>query len=77
MQGDCPQERIHKNIISSSSQLARQITTFGQTVSGLDQYAVLKFGEALEIVAKILSDNAGKKGRVETLTGLIAAQENV
>lgn len=61
---------------STEIQLSRGITSFGQTVPGLDQYAVLKFGEALEIVAKILSDNCGKKGRVETLTGLVAAQEN-
>lgn len=55
--------------------LAKEITSFGQTVPGLDQYAVLKFAEALEIVPKILSDNVGKKGRVETLTSLYEAQE--
>ena len=58
-------------------QVARKLKEFGQTVPGLDQYAVLKFAEALEIVAKILSDNCGKKGRVETLTGVVAAQESV
>jgi len=42
-------------------EVARLLQKFGQTVSGLDQYAVLKFAEALEIVPKILADNAGKK----------------
>jgi len=40
-------------------ELARLIKTFGETVSGQDQYAIKKFGESLEIVPKILAENAG------------------
>lgn len=59
---------------ATETRIARELQTFGATVPGLDQYAVLKFAEALEIVPKILSDNCGKKGRVETITGLYQAQ---
>jgi len=40
-------------------ELARLIKIWGETVSGQDQYAIKKFGEALEIVPKILSENSG------------------
>lgn len=56
--------------------LSRKIQQFGAGVSGLEQYSVLKFAEALEIVPKILADNCGKHGRVETLTALYKAHES-
>merc|ERR1711865_1042834 len=34
-------------------ELAHQIQQFGATVPGLEQYAVLKFAEALEVVPKV------------------------
>jgi len=40
-------------------ELARLIKSFGETISGQDQYAVKKFSEALEIVPKILAENSG------------------
>mmetsp|Transcript_42277 Transcript_42277/g.109314 ORF Transcript_42277/g.109314 Transcript_42277/m.109314 type:complete len:540 (-) Transcript_42277:169-1788(-) len=40
-------------------ELAHQLQQFGATVPGLDQYAVLKFAEALEVVPKILAENSG------------------
>ncbi|CAD7923028.1 unnamed protein product [Amoebophrya sp. A120] len=60
---------------ATETMLARELQTFGATVPGLDQYAVLKFAESLECVPKILADNCGKKGRVETITGLYKEQE--
>lgn len=51
--------------------LASKLQTFGQTVPGLDQYAVLKFAEALEIVPRMLAENSGHD-RMETLTALHA-----
>jgi len=60
---------------STETKISRELQSFGSTVPGLDQYAVLKFAEALEIVPKILADNCGKKGRVETLTSLYQGQE--
>jgi len=41
-------------------ELARQIQAFGEKTPGLDQYAIKKFGEALEIVPKVLAENAGR-----------------
>lgn len=41
-------------------ELARQIQSLGQATPGLDQYGIQKFGEALEVVPKILAENAGR-----------------
>lgn len=60
---------------STEIELARRVQEFGATVSGLEQYAVIKFSEALEVVPKILADNCGKMGRVETLSALYAAHK--
>jgi len=43
-------------------ELARQITQFGQTQGGLEQYAIKKFGEALELVPRTLAENSGLDG---------------
>merc|ERR1719237_1273496 len=55
-------------------ELAHQLQQFGATVPGLDQYAVLKFAEALEVVPKVLSDNAGHS-HVDAITALYAAHQ--
>merc|ERR1719198_1920958 len=55
-------------------EIAHQIQQFGATVPGLDQYAVLKFAEALEVVPKILADNAGH-GYVDVITAMYAAHQ--
>lgn len=39
--------------------LADAITTFGEAHPGLDQYAINKFGVSLEVVPRILAQNAG------------------
>jgi T-complex protein 1 subunit theta len=39
--------------------LADAITTFGEAQPGLDQYAINKFGLALEVVPRTLAENAG------------------
>jgi len=57
---------------ASELELARLIKGFGEKVSGQDQYAVVKFGESLEIVPKILAENAGMSP-TETLSNLYAA----
>ncbi|CAE8740342.1 unnamed protein product [Polarella glacialis] len=53
-------------------ELAHQLQQFGATVPGLDQYAVLKFAEALEAVPKILAENCGHS-HVDCVTALYAA----
>ncbi|CAK9038710.1 unnamed protein product, partial [Durusdinium trenchii] len=55
-------------------ELAHQLQQFGATVPGLDQYAVLKFAEALEVVPKILAENAGHS-HVDAITALYAAHQ--
>lgn len=55
-------------------ELAHQLQQFGATVPGLEQYAVLKFAEALEVVPKILADNAGHN-YVDVITAMYAAHQ--
>merc|ERR1712183_28132 len=55
-------------------ELAHQLQQFGATVPGLEQYAVLKFAEALEVVPKVLSENAGHS-HVDAITALYAAHQ--
>merc|ERR1712187_88351 len=55
-------------------ELAHQLQQFGSSVPGLDQYAVLKFAEALEVVPKVLADNAGHS-YVDVITAMYAAHQ--
>merc|ERR1712228_1140665 len=55
-------------------ELAHQLQQFGATVPGLDQYAVLKFAEALEVVPRILAENSGHS-HVDAITALYAAHQ--
>merc|ERR1740123_1873511 len=55
-------------------ELAHQLQMFGATVPGLDQYAVLKFAEALEVVPKILAENSGHS-HIDAITALYAAHQ--
>lgn len=55
-------------------ELAHQLQQFGATLPGLDQYAVLKFAEALEVVPKILAENCGHN-HVDAVTALYAAHD--
>merc|ERR1712131_182278 len=43
-------------------ELARQITSYGESCPGLEQYAIKKFGEAFEAVPRALAENSGVKG---------------
>jgi len=55
-------------------ELAHQLQQFGATVPGLDQYAVLKFAEALEVVPRVLAENSGHS-HVDAITALYAAHQ--
>lgn len=55
-------------------ELAHELQQFGATVPGLEQYAVLKFAEALEVVPKVLAQNAGHN-HTEAITALYAAHQ--
>jgi len=44
-------------------ELALRIAKYGEAQSGLDQYAVIAFAEALEAVPQVLAENAGMKAK--------------
>jgi len=44
---------------ATEMELSRRIQQFGESSPGLDQYGIKKFAEALEVVPRILADNAG------------------
>lgn len=49
-----------------------QVLSYGETLPGLDQYAVTKFASALECFVKTLADNTGIKSS-EIISKLYAA----
>lgn len=55
-------------------ELARQISSYGETLPGLDQYAVKKFATSLESFPKTLAENTGVKGN-EVVSKLYAAHQ--
>jgi len=55
-------------------EIARRLQEFGATSSGLDQYAIKKFAEALEVVPRTLAENAGLPA-TEIISNLYAAHE--
>eukprot|EP00455_Lapot_gusevi_P045403 TRINITY_DN5801_c0_g2_i1.p1 TRINITY_DN5801_c0_g2~~TRINITY_DN5801_c0_g2_i1.p1 ORF type:complete len:540 (+),score=224.37 TRINITY_DN5801_c0_g2_i1:86-1705(+) len=55
-------------------ELARRLQSFAEQNPGLEQYAIRKFGEALEVVARTLSENAGLNA-TDIIAKLYAAHE--
>ncbi|KAF6021785.1 CCT8L2 [Bugula neritina] len=56
-------------------ELAKQISSYGETCPGLEQYAIQKFAQALETMPKILAENTGVKA-TEVLSQLYAAHQD-
>lgn len=52
--------------------MAKQIQEFAKTQPGLDQYAVERFGQALEVIPRTIAENAGHKAE-EVIASLYAA----
>lgn len=44
---------------ASEMEIARQVAEFGLKQTGLDQYAIVKYAEAFEIVPRMLAENSG------------------
>jgi len=59
---------------SCEMELSRRMETFGQKQTGLEQYAIKKFAEALRIFPKVLADNCGAVG-TEAISNLLAAHQ--
>merc|ERR1719361_2416814 len=57
---------------ASEIELSRLIQDYGSKVSGLDQYAVKAYGEALEVVPRTLAANSGMDFE-DTIAKLYAA----
>mmetsp|Transcript_37056 Transcript_37056/g.60021 ORF Transcript_37056/g.60021 Transcript_37056/m.60021 type:complete len:544 (+) Transcript_37056:50-1681(+) len=53
-------------------EIAQQLQTYGESVPGLEQYAIKKYAEALEVVPRMLAENAGMSA-TDTLSSLYAA----
>lgn len=68
----CKDPRFVAGAGATEVELSRQVKSFGEATPGLDQYAIKKFGDALEIVPRILAENAGKMA-TEVISSLYAA----
>ncbi|CAH3178137.1 unnamed protein product [Porites lobata] len=55
-------------------ELAKLISSFGETCAGLEQYAIDKFAESLEVIPRTLAENAGVKP-TELISKLKAAHQ--
>jgi len=59
---------------ASEIELARKLRPLGENSPGLDQYAIKKFAEALEIIPRTLAENAGLNS-TEIISSLFALHE--
>jgi T-complex protein 1 subunit theta len=55
-------------------ELAKRLQTFGDATTGLTQYAIKKFGEALEVIPRTLAENSGVKA-TDFISNLYAAHQ--
>lgn len=59
VRGLCRDPRFVPGAGATEMELAHQISKFGESQTGLDQYAINKFAEALEVIPRILSETSG------------------
>eukprot|EP00270_Netrium_digitus_P022128 TRINITY_DN979_c0_g1_i2.p1 TRINITY_DN979_c0_g1~~TRINITY_DN979_c0_g1_i2.p1 ORF type:complete len:566 (+),score=145.14 TRINITY_DN979_c0_g1_i2:66-1700(+) len=55
----CKDSRLVPGAGAAEIELAKRVREFGRTETGLDQYAVEKFADSLEVVPRTLAENAG------------------
>jgi len=70
--GICKDGRLTAGGGSTEIELARKLAAWGETHSGLEQYSINKFAEALEIIPRVLAENSGVKPK-EVISKLYAA----
>jgi len=68
----CKDSRLTAGGGATEIELARQVGQWGETHSGLEQYSINKFAEALEIIPRVLAENSGVKPK-EVISKLYAA----
>ncbi|KAK1427297.1 hypothetical protein QVD17_15980 [Tagetes erecta] len=67
----CRDSRIVPGAAATEIELARKLKEFSFTETGLDQYAIAKFGESFEMIPKTLAENAGLNA-MEIISSLYA-----
>lgn len=67
-------DRLLPGAGATEIELAKQITSYGESLPGLEQYAVKKFAESLEVIPRALAENTGMKA-TEVLSKLYAAHQ--
>jgi len=70
--GLCKDGRFTAGGGATEIEIARQVTQWGETHPGLEQYSIKKFGEALEVIPRVLAENSGVNAK-ETISKLYAA----
>ena len=60
---------------ATEMELAHRVAQFGAACPGLEQYAIKRFGEALEVVPRTLAEHAGRDA-TETVSSLYAAHSS-
>lgn len=68
----CKDGRMVPGAGACEIELASRVAAFGASTPGLEQYAINKYAEALEIVPRILAENAGQNP-VDVISALYAA----
>ncbi|XP_076953108.1 T-complex protein 1 subunit theta-like [Bidens hawaiensis] len=67
----CRDSRIVPGAAATEIELAKKLKEFSFTETGLDQYAIAKFGESFEMIPKTLAENAGLNA-MEIISSLYA-----
>ena len=68
----CKDGRMLPGAGAAEIELAHRLAQFAESTVGLEQYAIAKFGEALEAFPRTLAENAGQNER-DVITALYAA----
>jgi T-complex protein 1 subunit theta len=71
----CKDGRMVPGAGAAEMELASQLSKVAATTPGLEQYALAKFAEAMEVVARTLAENSGQNER-DIITSLYTAHAN-
>jgi len=70
--GICKDGRLTAGGGATEIEMARQISAWGETHPGLEQYSIGKYAEAMEVIPRVLAENSGVKPK-EVISKLYAA----
>lgn len=68
----CKDARFVPGAAATEIELARRLQIFADSTPGLEQYAIRKYAEAFEVIARTLAENSGFNG-TELISNLYAA----